>query len=275
MVIGKRFYSLIYFCLTVAGSYAIEYQPWVGDQYEFEWRNSLLNRSYSKVAEGSDLINRSSDDVFFKSSLSNALKPNFSLELEAEVAYTREQRPNFDHLSLAGRYVLSDDLAGDSATFTVGAVFTRAMHKSLKDIDSFHHGISEVEFFTSFGKELSIAGERWGSRLWGVVGFGTAIQKGSPWWRGRLAFDTRIRDVHEIGVFGHALFGLGSKKLHIHDFKGYGPIRHQSLDIGLRYAYLIPYYGNFNLEYSYRVYARNFPARAHQVLVTFFNTYGL
>src|SRR5262249_54470415 len=129
---------------------------------------------------------------------------------------------------------------------------------------SFHHGLYNSEFFLSIGKELP-DDLLWGSRLWGVAGVGVA-EKGSAWLRFRLEYEKRLRERHALRGFVHSLCGLGGKRLHKNGFQGYGPVAHRSIDLGLRYMYFIDYYGSASLQYSYRIYASNFPSRAHQVL---------
>jgi hypothetical protein len=158
---------------------------------------------------------------------------------------------------------------------TTGATFTQSFVSSLKDISSFHHGRSEAEIFLSFGREEPLElTMTWASRWWGVLGIGVA-ERGSPWVRGDFAYEYRASLESEWRFFVNTLWGLGHKYLHWHHFHGYGPIDHRSIDIGLRYTYLIEYVGHINFNYSYRVYAYNFPAHAHQVMIQFLYTFGL
>lgn len=276
MVSRKRICSLIgYLCLLPTFSWSLEYRPWIGEYLEFEWRNSLLYQNYNALAIDSSYKKRSSNDLFLTTDLSNVIAPDFSVEAELTLARTRKQSWGVDHFSLAGRYVWSDDVWGDPITVTTGFVFTQAFLSSLRDISSFHHGRSEGELFISLGKEVAIEGEEWVSRCWGMVAIGSAIQRRSPWIRSVVAYDHRICRLHEIGVFANTLWGLGFKTLDPEDFHGYGSIQHQSVDLGLRYTYILQYVGHLNLEYSYRIYARNFPAETHLLLLNFLYTFGL
>lgn len=274
MVIGKRIYTLIhFFCLFFIEGWGIERQPWIGNYFEFEWRNTLLYQTYPTIAEGTHLVRHSSSDFFLTTSLSNALDPQFSVELEATLAYTRRQQGGMDNFRLAGRYVWLDDIAGDPMSFTTGLVLTQSFVASLHDISSYHHGRSEAELFLSFGKENPLD-VKWNSRGWGVLGIGIA-ERGSPWLRGDLTWEYRLCPQHEIKLFTHTLWGLGSKELHPRHFHGYGSIDHQSIDLGLGYTYLIDYFGLFSFEYSSRVYAKNFPAQTHRFLFRLTSTFGL
>jgi hypothetical protein len=90
-----------------------------------------------------------------------------------------------------------------------------------------------------------------------------------------LSYEKRVLEKHELKVFMDTLWGLGHKNLDLSHFHGYGQIQHQSIDLGLRYSYLLEYFGSASLEYSYRVHSRNFPLHAHRVMAQLFFTFGL
>lgn len=268
----KLFTILSLFCFC-QGS-ATEYTPWLGNFYEFELRSSFYYQGYAWLASGSHHTKYSSNDVFLNLSLSNA-RPNPAVGAEFEVteARTRRQRGEIDQLKLTGRYLWQDDVRGDLYSLITGLSYIQAFKNSLRDVSSFHHGLYNAEFFVSLGKEMA---EEclWGSRWWGMFAIGIAEQ-GSPWLRFRLNYDKRWCEKHELGLFLHSLWGLGGKRLHLSYFEGYGPIKHQSIDLGLRYTYVLEYDGHASLEYAYRVYANNFPAYAHHVLAQFLYPFGL
>lgn len=275
MAVGKRFYTLIAALLFALGSqgFAAEVQPWLGNLYEFEWRNSLKYQQYSNVASPFQLVHYSSSDLFLTSSLSNTLAPEFSLEGEVTAANTRRQSGGIDHFSFTGRYLWLDDIAGDPISLVTGASFSQAFVPALEDVSSFHHGRSEAEFFLSVGKEIP-CGDVWMSRSWGMLGFGVA-ERGSPWVRTILAYEQRFCQRHELRGKVETLWGMGHGRLRPHHFHGYGSIQHQSVDFAVRYAYLIDFFGSVDLEYSYRVYARNFPDQTQCLKLSLLMTFGL
>lgn len=262
--------ALFYFC---QGS-ATEYEPWLGNFYEFELRSSLKYQGYAWLASGLHHTKYTSNDVFLNLNLSNAIPdPSMSGEFEVIEARTRRQRGEIDQLKLTGRYLWQDDIAGDPYSLITGLSYIQAFKNSLRDVSSFHHGLYSAEFFVSIGQE-SADECLWGSRWWGIFAIGIAEQ-GSPWLRFRLNYDKRWYEKHDLSLFLHSLWGLGGKHLHLGDFHGYGPIKHQSIDLGLRYTYVLEYYGNASLEYSYRIYASNFPAYVHRVFAQVLYTFGL
>lgn len=264
--------SLILFNFSLV--IATDYQPWFGNFYEFELRSDFNFQGYAWVASGENLKKYSSNDLFLNLSLSNSIPdPSVGLELEITDAKTRKQYGEIDQLKLTSRYLFQDDIAGDPLGIMVGLSYIQAFKNSLRDVSSFHHGLYNTELFISLGKENPDEC-LWGTRWWGVFAVGVAEQ-GSPWLRIRLDYDKRWFEKHEFGLFADGLCGLGGKKLQLKGFSGYGPIKHQSIDVGFHYTYLLEYYGNVSLEYSYRIYAENFPSYAHRVIAQVFYTFGL
>lgn len=253
-------------------SQATNYQPWLGELLQFEWRNTLLYQNYTQFSSGPHLRRYASDDFFLNTSLSNAI-PQFGLEAEIVAASTRHQREWIDHFKLTGRYVWQDDVAGDPLTVTTGLSFSKCFRHSLKDISSFHHGLGEAELFLSVGKEMPEE-TWWISRWWSMAALGIA-ERGSPWLRFNVSYEKRWHEKDAVELFVHSLWGLGHKRLHLHDFHGYGPVQHQSVDLGLRYVYELEFFGNVSLTYAYRVHARSFPVRTHSVLAQLLYVFGL
>lgn len=266
----KFFISIFFFSIACG---ATEYQPWLGNFYEFELRTSAKYQGYKWLSEG-HLKKYSSNDVFLNLSLINARPdPDISGEIEFTQAKTRKQRGDIDQIKFTGRYVWQDDVAGDPLSITMGLSYAQAFQSSLRDVSSFHHGLYNGEIFVSLGKETSYECN-WISRWWTLLALGSA-ERGSPWLRLQLNYEKLFNEKHAIKSFLHSLWGFGHQRLHFQHFRGYGPIQHQSIDLGLRYTYLLEFYGNASLEYSYRIYARNFPCYTHQLLAQILYTFGL
>lgn len=281
MVSRERVYTLrvIHWTLVLLlglfnamAAFATQYEPWVGNFLEFESRNSLLYQHYSSLNSNGRSIHSSADDLFLNASLSNSL-PNISLELELIAANTRYQRGDIDSFNLTARYVWLDDVIGDFVSLATGVHLVQAFHHSVKDISSFHHGKAEGEIFISVGKET--AQETWWSSRWWAMGAIGSADVGSAWLRGNFVYEKRFAQEHILRGFCNLLWGMGTKRLNPFHFKGYGSVGHESVDLGLRYIYEIPFVGNLSLEYSYRVFARNFPANASVVMGQLFCTFGL
>jgi hypothetical protein len=269
----NKFCAFIFFSfLFVSDVNATQYEPWLGNEYEFELRASVIQEHYNYLAIDSKLKRYCANNGFLHAGVANSFA-NWRYEAELLQAITRKQHGDLDSIKLTGSTLWTDDVFGDRVSFLTGLSYTQAFSSSVNDLNSFHHGYYEGEFFASLGKETP-KHSYWISRWWGVAGVGVA-EKGSPWIRFQVALEKSWEEMHRLRAFMHILHGLGGKKLHVCEFHGYGSIRHSSVDVGIRYEREIPFYGSMNVEYSYRVFANNFPAYAHRVVVELWSTFGV
>ena len=144
----KRLCWLILTFIFARKAEAVEYQPWLGNPYEFETRFSAYYQGYQTVSSGSYFEKYSSNDLFLNFSLRNANPdPPFGLEFEIMQAKTRKQHGQIDQLKLNGTYVWYDDVAGDQVSLITGVSYAQAFNYSLEDVSAFHHGLYNGEFF--------------------------------------------------------------------------------------------------------------------------------
>jgi hypothetical protein len=265
MVNQPRLCGLIFTLSLILNIGATELLPSFGDQLEFEGRLSFFYSSFSQFNSDSKPIRCHQDNLFTTISLSNSPIPEASLELECTGTKNNHTNNSIDNIRITGRWLWWDDLLGDSVSLATGVTLTKAFTSGLKNISSFHHGLSEIEAHLSIGRESS-SRTTWKSHWWAIGAIGVA-EKGSLWLRADAAYEYRICDRHEVRSFLNSLWGLGHRKLHCHPFHGYGDIAHRSIDLGIRYSYLIPYFGDTSLEYAYRIYAYNFPENCQKVML--------
>lgn len=251
-----------------------EFSPWLSRDFEIETRGTILYQNYNHINTGHGRVHRHANDQFYTLS-ADISGLNWSAEIETTLANTHSQRPALDNLRITGRYRLFNDIEDDWLTITPGFTLTKAFKHSVRDVSSFHHGEIEAELTLALGREFS-CGAFWQSRWWTVLGVGEG-DHGYPWLRGDLNWDYNWWDLQQLRLFAHTLWGLGHKNISNHPFHfhGYGPIRHQSVDLGIRYSYLFEFGGTFSLEYARRVYAHNFPAQANLILAQFLYPFGL
>jgi|GEM_PF-1944787 len=262
------FFTIILPCLGIC----IDYSPRLGEMLVFDWRNSLLYQTYPSISTGNETQKKSADDIFLTTSLSTSVL-QFGLEIEATEAFTHRQHGTPDNLALTFKYLYWDDVAGDPFSLTTGLSLIQAFNPSLNDLSSFHHGKAGGEIFVSVGKETACM-EEWVRRWYSTIALGLA-DKGSPWLRCNWGYDFKFNEENEWKFFCHSLFGLGGKQLHLDHFRGYGSIRHRSIELGLRYTYVFELFGKLNFQYSNRVFAKNFPSRAHLFLIEFVYDFGI
>ncbi len=248
---------------------SLEHSPWFDRDFALYVRPTFLYQYYPKFnsTSSSYFHNRSGQDQFF--TLSGSLTAfGISGELEFDFANTRKQKACLDSVRLNARYQLLSDLAAvDPLSLVLGATYIQAFGQSVNDPSSFHHGKCEVELYLSAGNEFPYK-QFWETHTWGMVAFGVA-DKGSAWMRLDLAVEKNWFDQHKIQASIHTLVGFGQESLKLPPthFHGYGPIKHRSVDLELRYSWATECYGRFDLGYTYRVYASNFPANTQVALL--------
>jgi hypothetical protein len=103
--------------------------------------------------------------------------------------------------------------------------------------------------------------------IWLALGI---ANRGSWWTRQELSYESNWCNRHNVKIFAEGNFGFGDlHRVAIDHFYGWGPYRHQSIDLGIRYKYQLSYYGALSVSYSYRVFARAFPEKAHCVTLMY------
>jgi len=259
-------------CCLPLFAFALNDGPWLGNYLELETELAYRGQFYRCLALNHYDLHKPASSHFLtgRAALTGE---NWQAEIEGTFARTHEQRPAFDHLSLIGRYRFLNDMVGDCVSLTPGITFTQAFKHSVHDITSFHHGKVECELHVAVGKERPCE-DFWISRWWGVFGLGVA-DVGSPWLRGELNLEKNCWDLYQLRLFAKTLWGLGHRGLCPEDFDGYGPILHQSIDLGLEFKYRFEMGLTVGLGYAYRIFARNFPARVNRVCLSLEYPFGI
>jgi hypothetical protein len=270
---NKILSGLIGFFLLPAVIIGTERMPWYGKSLEIEPRLTYLYQNFQDFKAGPHSLCYPSNDHFIIASIGSSYD-RYAVEYEFVVSSTRYLSTGMDCQRLTGRTLILNDVTGDPISLTAGVTLTQASPGGVKDPGSFHHGRVEMEWHGALGKEWS-CDSTWESRAWVVAGLGLA-DSGSPWIRADAAWENNYMDTHLLGIFVNTLWGLGGNSVHsLRRFDGYGPIHHQSVDWGIRYAYT--FCGNYmlTLAYSRRVYAENFPLNANLCMATLYVPFGL
>lgn len=263
------------FILVLPGVLAgTELAPWFGKSFQIEGRADARYQHYSRVAEDYHPEKWSSDDFILHFSAAVSIFDRWNAEIETSFADTRRRTFAFNDVRLTGRYLVWDDDVGDFASVAIGFTAIFPYKEARKDLSLFYHGGVEGEAHVAVGKSC-FCGPRWTSRVWGMAAYGVA-DLGSPWARGDVHWEWNFCNQHLFDVFVETLWGFGGNNLDLEErFKGYGSLRHQSVDVGGRYAYIFPSYVRLEGEVRRRVHARNFPYNALQVVVGLYYPFGL
>lgn len=256
---NKRVWLLFSLLILVFPLAATEFSPWLPRKYDINLKATLLCQAYSSLDAVCRDTHKPAADFFAFLAAEGAPCEDTDVELECVASDTRYKSFGFDAFKLTGRYQLMNDISEEhpialTAGMTIFAVTKPALH----DLSSFYHGRVQGEIHIAYGKEIPCK-QFWASRTWAVVGLGLA-EVGSAWMRGNVVWEKNWCDSHRFKLFVNSLWGFGKSRLNLsRHFKGYGPINHQSVDIGLGYTHVMPYRIELVADYSYRVYARNCP----------------
>lgn len=259
--------------LIVLPSYVFgtDLTPWLTRHYEIQASATELLQYYQTIQSPHKHIRNHTLDSFTTFGLELSAY-DYSTELETTVAHTHRQKAGCDNVRLTGRYRFMNDILGDVVSATAGVTVTQAFRNSLRDPSSFHHGIIEAEAHLSIGRETSCR-SLWISRWWGLIGLGCG-DYGSPWLHGHFEWEKNWYNQQHWSLFADTLWGIGGNSFAL-PFRGYGSVRHQSLDIGSRYRYIFENGFRISLEYAFRVYALNFPQNTNRLTIELLYPFGL
>lgn len=254
--------------MAFAPCHGLDLMPWYPNDLQPIGRLNYLYQQYQRVASSHGSFRRIANDQFASLDLSLAYD-KWDLEGELTLADTKHRSFGIDNFSLMLRYQLLNDVSlEDPVSLVISTALTTATNAALRDIGSFHHGKFAGQCFVSLGKEFD-CGASWLWRFWGVAGIGIA-DIGSPWLSGSLHLQWNCFGGHMWGLFLQSLYGLGGNVISAHkQFRGYGPIKHRSIDIGVLYSYLFESEAKVTFSYARRAYARNFPLNANLVMLRF------
>jgi len=264
--------KLLLLCLPVFLQ-ATEIAPWFGEFLELEARVSARYQQFDRVNSGKHSFSYPSNDLFTNFSLSLSPYPDWDAEIETLFANTRHRNYGFDSAKVTGRYLLMDDIIGDPVSLTAGLSLILPIYSALHDIGSFHHGMVEFEAHAAVGQEVPYLSQ-WLIRHYGFFACGIATQ-GAPWLRASYYLERNFCNALAAKVYLESLFGLGKRRVHRENFRGYGAIAHRSIDAGIELSYTFDYWGELSLGYAYRFYSRNFPRNANFVRLSYYLPFTL
>jgi len=250
--------------------HSTEFKPWFGEVLVVETNVTGFFEYYPSIASSHGNRHQSTSDGFLELEASIAYDETIAFELEVVAGGYPRNRYGFDSITLTGRERFLNDIVDDPVSLSMGLSITQVFDPGLHNLSApfFYHGGIEGELDVAVGKEFSCE-QFWVSRIWGVLGVGLA-DLGSAWIRANIDWEYNWWDNQEVHLFAHSLWGTGGNALNPDDFHGYGPINHQSVDLGVGYRYYFQRGIALGLDYNYRVFAQNCPRGASLVTLDFF-----
>ncbi len=253
--------------------YEDRFSPWFGEPFEIETSAAVILEIYDSFATKHCPQHQKTCDAFFELDVTTAIFDGWFLEVQGIAAQTGHKDFNLDAIFMTGGAKWLNDIVGDPVSLATGITVSQVFKTGLDNIAAFYHGGIEGEFDLVVGKEYSSM-EFWDLRLWSVFGVGGA-DIGYPWLRWNAALNYNWWDINEVVFTINTLWGLGHKSLYPGHFRGYGSIRHQSVDIGVGFVHRFESDVSVSASYSYRVFALNCPKNANFVGVEFSYPFGL
>lgn len=265
-------FIIVLFVLTQAAC-GVELHPWIPRVLEIETYASSQLQAYQSIKSSNRSRRKPACNLFFAIGAASAYE-DFAAEAEAIASDSQYCDFGMDSIQITGRYRWFNDIVADPVSLVSGLTVSQVFKPGLRNLSSFHHGGIECEALLAIGRESS-CGQFWVSRWWGLAGVGLA-DMGYPWIRANINWERNFGDAHQIRLFANTLWGLGPHRLKLYaPFRGYGSIRHQSVDVGVDYRCHYQWGGGTSLEYAYRVFARNCPTGVNTLLVSFWYPFGL
>lgn len=260
----------IILCVTLFAGViqAFETQPWMGNFLELRFIPSFTYRKYPSVNGAYNPTAYSSHDRFTNLNVEIPLS-SWDVEIGIEFADTTRQSLGTQSVGTQIRYQWLDDVVGASLSLVSGLNVRWVSKRSLQDVSCPYHAEWDFEITNAIGKEFDQL-EKWLFRTYGFLGVGQANQ-GRPWVRGIISCEALFKERHRLEILSEGYFGFGkTRRVNIDDFTGYANIFHQSIDIGASYYYKISrIWGEISIHYSYRVFAKDFPAHANTFMLAY------
>lgn len=251
---------------------AVEIQPWFGNIYEFSLFTKYTYSTFSKVNSSLTAFDGTEKDHLLYFDLEFPFSAEFSMDADLEFMSDRSEHFNFRSAALQARYCFLDDIIGDPLALTAGLNFRGVSDVFTHDISTFYPGIANFEGTLAIGKEFT-KDENWRFRLWGTGALGIA-EKGSPWLRGKIAFEGNHEDAFRWALFagGYHSYGRHSH-VDLNNFKGYGSVRAKVINLGAKIGYRLGVFGTLSAEYKRRVFAKRAPEQVNFYSVCYLWTF--
>ena len=255
--------------LLIAGScLGIERSPWFGNDKELLGSVGYLYQQSRNLAGAEGPIPINTHDSLLHLEFALSPTPEWNFLTRAEAAYTNTSDFFFNEWIARMEKNWLNDIIGDPLSITSQISLIIPTWESLHNVSTPHSAPFEVEAGLSIGKELS-QGPNWQWRFWLSGDFG-AGSKGSPWLKGELGIEKALSLSQQIRFTAKETYGLGKDALTtLENFSGYGPYAFHAVDLGIRYTHIFYSYGNLNIEYAYRPYAKYLPEKQSQLSLSF------
>lgn len=260
--------------LFISPIHSFETSPWFGNDHEIETKVSYAYQKYKRIDAQEGIYYKPSEAHFIFLNTGVSILGNYNVEAALNFMKNEAKGLDLESLSCSSRYLFYNDLIGEPFSLVFGLQATCSPSSTLSDPGVLHHAYADGELHISFGKELSNSWN-WDQRYWGLFALGKG-NKGKAWIRGIFAWEKNIEDVHLLKLFLESQHGLGNEKLRFGNvFPGYRCLGYSILDLGVKYSYIVDFFGRFDIELSRRIHARYAPEGVNKLAISLFYPFSL
>jgi hypothetical protein len=265
----QRIFKL-FFLLAPFSLLSLNYQPWLGNVYEFDFLSTYKYGWFKQVDSSTTKLNSTYNAHLLRFDLEFTSTPRAEYTLELELCDTTRQQFSFRSIAVQAKKLFLDDIVGDVVSLTSSFSLRYISPRSKKDISSPYGSDVDFEAHVAIGKEID-SNSYWRFRFWADAGVGIANQ-GSPWLKGKASFEGNFDDRHRWAVLAKVKHGYGKNtKIVINNFKGYSRYRERFVDLCFCYGFRLGVWGTFKAEYDRRLLAKVCPENVN----TFVFSYNL
>ena len=195
-----KFFFLFFLPISLT---AFVVNPWFPKIAEFKFRPDYSYRYYPSINNGFNPSKYHSNDQLIDTNLGVRFLPNWEAQIEIDFANTRCLSWGTQRIGSQIRYLILDDIAGDSISLVLGGQAFYVPRRNMRDVSSPYHSVGNMEFNIAIGKEFSQI-DRWLYRYYGFFGLGMG-NKGYPWIRPVLSFEWKHNYNKKIQLFIQAI----------------------------------------------------------------------
>ncbi len=274
LVVNVKRQFFLFALLTSSILQGLEESPWLGDVYAFNLHSDVTYSKYRYIDNATLQPAYAYNNYLNDVSVSCTPAASLGVELGLEMARTPNQLYGFRSVFLASRYNVLDDIQGDPVSVIFGLILRGVGGRSTRDVSSPYASYMNYEALCSIGKEFSKK-ENWTSRGF-VMGSVGIANHGSFWNRVYASLEGKCLESQVIKMFASGYFGYGKSKIvDTSHFRGWGSVRHSSLDLGVEYRYILSLWGELGVSYAYRVLAKSYPQNVQTVELSYFLPFSL
>lgn len=237
--------------------YGIQREPFLPAPYTFEFKNTYAYQYIPSIDQAINPIDYHSHNNFYFCALSGSFVEDQAMFLEIGANATSQSSFNFLQTTFEYRLALLNELVGDPLSVQIAPVISFVPTYRIKDVNTPYQNILNLSAIFSFGKEYDANGD-WIAKIFAAIEGGISSGLG-PFFVADVEILTKFFESYLLKLSLQELVGFSKKSVvNVSNFDGWSKISHQSLQVMGSFSYIFGFYGNLELLYGYRIYAKSY-----------------